>query len=72
MIRLACSIVAVATSALAITHAQDPSPVFKAQSDLVVLHVNVFDDRSDAVPDLPQSVFRVFEDDRPKRGRKSA
>jgi Ca-activated chloride channel homolog len=43
---------------------QQPAPVFKAQSDLVVLHVNVFDNRSDAVPDLPQSAFRVFEDDR--------
>jgi VWFA-related protein len=48
---------------------QDPQPppeVFRAQSDLVVLHVNVFDGRSDAVPDLPQSVFRVFEDDKPQ------
>jgi VWFA-related protein len=41
-------------------------PIFKAQSDLVVLHVNVFDKRSDAVPDLPQSAFLVFEDDRPQ------
>ena len=39
-------------------------PVFKATSDLVVLHVNVFDGRSDAVPDLPQSAFLVFEDDK--------
>jgi Ca-activated chloride channel family protein len=46
---------------------QDPPPqIFRAQSDLVVLHVNVFDGRSDAVPDLPQSVFRVFEDDKPQ------
>jgi len=46
--------------------ARDPSvaaaPVFKAESDLVVLHVNVFDGRSDAVPDLPQSAFQIFED----------
>jgi len=46
--------------------AQDPEPVFKAQSDLVVLHVNVFDNRSDAVPDLPQSAFLVLENDQPQ------
>ena len=47
-----------------VSGAQDPSatPVFKAESDLVVLHVNVFDGRSDAVPDLPQTAFQVFED----------
>ena len=27
-----------------------------------MLHVNVFDRRSDAVPNLPQSVFHVIED----------
>jgi Ca-activated chloride channel homolog len=46
--------------------AQDPAapatPVFRAHSDLVVLYVNVFDGRSDAVPNLPQSAFQVFED----------
>lgn len=36
--------------------------VFRAESDLVVLHVNVFDGRSDAVPDLPQSAFQIFEE----------
>jgi VWFA-related protein len=66
MLRLACTIVAVAACAHAIARAQDPSPVFKAQTDLVVLHVNVFDNRSDAVPDLQKSAFRVFEDDRPQ------
>ena len=43
--------------------AQDPLTVFRAESNLVVLHVNVFDRRSDAVPDLPQESFKVFEDD---------
>ena len=43
-----------------------PSPVFKSESNLVVLHVNVFDGRSDAVPNLPQSAFQVTEDDRPQ------
>jgi VWFA-related protein len=38
-------------------------PVFKAQSDLVVLHVNVFDGRSDAVPNLPETAFHVVEND---------
>ena len=47
--------------------AQDPPAfptIFRAESDLVVLHVNVFDRRSDAVPNLPQSAFKVFENDR--------
>ena len=39
-------------------------PLFKARSDLVVLHVNVFDGKSDAVSALPRSAFRVFEDSR--------
>ena len=42
------------------------TPVFKAESNLVVLHVNVFDRRSDAVPDLPRSAFLVVEDDEPQ------
>ena len=29
----------------------DAAPVFKAESELVVLHVNVFDGHSDAVPE---------------------
>jgi VWFA-related protein len=43
-----------------------PPPVFKSESNLVVLHVNVFDGRSDAVPNLPQNAFQVSEDDRPQ------
>jgi Ca-activated chloride channel homolog len=45
--------------------AQEPEPqaVFKSESDLVILHVNVFNGRSDAVPDLPQHAFTVFEDE---------
>jgi VWFA-related protein len=38
--------------------------VFKADAELVVLHVNVFDGRSDAVPNLPQNAFAVYEDDK--------
>jgi len=39
---------------------------FIIHAELVVLHVNVFDKRSDAVPQLPQSAFTVFEDDKPQ------
>lgn len=42
------------------------APVFRSESDLVVLHVNVFDGRSDAVPNLPQEAFSVREDDSPQ------
>jgi Ca-activated chloride channel family protein len=41
-------------------------PVFKARSDLVVLHVNVFNGKSDAVPDLPRSAFEVLDDGKPQ------
>jgi Ca-activated chloride channel family protein len=40
--------------------------VFRAESELVVLHVNVFDDRSDAVPELPQTAFQVIENGKPQ------
>lgn len=43
-----------------------PQTTFRSETDLVVLHVNVFDDRSDAVPDLPQQAFRILEDDEPQ------
>jgi len=43
------------------------TPVFKAVSDLVVLHVNVFDGHSDAVPNLPEQVFEVVEDNLPQQ-----
>ena len=46
--------------------AQEPVPVFRAESNLVVLHVNVFDGRSDAVGSLPQSAFTVVEDGKPQ------
>lgn len=45
---------------------QDP-PVFKADSDLVVLHVNVFDGKSDAVPNLPETAFQIAEDNAPQK-----
>jgi len=42
------------------------TPVFTAHSDLVVLYVNVFDGRSDAVAALPQTAFTVVEEGRPQ------
>lgn len=53
---------AVFVPALEAQRTQDAAPVFRAESDLVVLHVNVFDRKSDAVPGLPQEAFRVYED----------
>lgn len=52
---IACTAAAAAT--------RPPQTIFKSDTDLVVLHVTVLDDRSDAVPDLPQHAFRVFEDE---------
>jgi Ca-activated chloride channel family protein len=45
---------------------QNSQEIFKSESDLVVLHVNVFNGRSDAIPELPQSAFSVFEDEQPQ------
>jgi Ca-activated chloride channel homolog len=57
-------------AAIAVLSAQDErqeAPVFKAQSDLVVLHVNVFNGKSDAVPNLPETAFQIVEDDQPQK-----
>lgn len=43
---------------------QAPQTIFKSETDVVVLHVNVFDRRADAVPNLPQSAFHILEDDK--------
>ena len=42
---------------------QDP-PVFKSRSDVVQLHVNVFDGDSNAVTELSRENFLIFEDGR--------
>lgn len=44
----------------------DAAPTFKSSTELVVLQVNVFDRRSDAVDNLPQSAFTVLEDEKPQ------
>jgi Ca-activated chloride channel family protein len=49
-------------AAFAAPRQDSPAAVFRSQSDLVVLHVNVFDGHSDAVPDLPREAFLVIED----------
>lgn len=54
---------ALGTAAVFAAPRQDsPAAVFRLQSDLVVLQVNVFDGHSDAVPDLPRDAFLVIED----------
>jgi Ca-activated chloride channel homolog len=58
--------IAAVIAALPLVSAAQDEQVFKAGAELVVLHVNVFDGRSDAVPNLPQSAFTVFEDDKPQ------
>lgn len=45
---------------------QDEQTTFKSDTDLVVLHVNVFDRSDDAVPNLPREAFRVYEEDAPQ------
>ena len=64
MHRLLVVVLCVTTAVVAI--AQDALPVFRSESNLVILHVNVFDRRSDAVPDLPRESFKIFEDDQPQ------
>lgn len=59
-------IVQVPTAAPAPEAGPPAPPVFHAESALVILHVNVFDDDHDAVPDLPQSAFTVQEDGTPQ------
>src|SRR6186713_1458624 len=41
-------------------------PTFSTESDLVVLHVTVFDRHGDAVRQLPRDVFHVVEDGSPQ------
>ena len=55
-----------AVSLLGQETAGQPLPIFRSQSDLVVLYVNVFDGKSAAVPQLPQSAFQVFEEGKPQ------
>jgi VWFA-related protein len=67
--RVPAALAVLAAAMLNVTASARPqdAPVFKAESELVVLHVNVFDRRSDAVPNLPETAFRVVEDDAPQQ-----
>jgi VWFA-related protein len=60
-------VLALVVLAIRLAAGQDPPQVFRAESELVVLHVNVFDERSDAVPELPQEAFSVVEDGQPQQ-----
>lgn len=67
MLVVAATAVCVAVPLFARERPQDPAvPLFTSESELVVLHVNVFDGRSDAVPNLPQRAFRITEDGAPQ------
>lgn len=60
-------LIASAIAGVAFQAAQGQEPqVFRSESDLVVLHVNVFDRRSDAVPGLTQRAFHVTEEGKPQ------
>jgi Ca-activated chloride channel family protein len=60
---LMLSAVVLIVSATPLGARQDP-PVFKSRSDVVHVHVNVFDGDSDAVTGLTKDNFLVFEDGR--------
>ena len=58
-------VLAIVVVAPADTAAQEATPTFTSQAELVVLHVTVKDRRGAYVTDLPKDAFRVFEDERP-------
>jgi len=57
-------IIALLSGAGAAAARPQDAPTFRSESNVVVLHVNVRDGRSDAVPNLPESAFQVVEDGR--------
>jgi len=70
---LSIAVIAAALPLLSTAQEQRSAPqpteepqVFKAGAELVVLHVNVFNGRSDAVPNLPQNAFTIYEDGKPQ------
>ena len=74
--RVAIAALAVALALPPVVRSQEPAPrapasgseppIFRTESNLVVLHVNVFDGRSDAVAALSREAFHVVEDSRPQ------
>jgi Ca-activated chloride channel family protein len=65
-LRVLLLVVALGATLPLIAIAAQDDQVFKTATELVVLHVNVFNGRSDAVPNLPQNSFTVLEDDKPQ------
>jgi Ca-activated chloride channel homolog len=59
-----CVVLAGMLGGLTIAAQEPATPVFKSRSDIVQLHVNVFDNKSDAVPELTKDNFLIFEDGR--------
>jgi Ca-activated chloride channel family protein len=57
-------VAALVAGAVSLTAQDVPTPVFKSRSDVVHLHVNVFDGHSDSVSELTKENFLVFEDGR--------
>lgn len=65
MVILVAMIVAIFVVAPADIAAQELTPTFTSQAELVVLHVTVKDRRGAYVTDLSKDAFTVFEDERP-------
>ena len=63
MARNLLPVIAFVVSLVPLGATQDP-PVFKSRSDIVQVHVNVFDGDSDAITGLTRDNFLVFEDGR--------
>jgi Ca-activated chloride channel homolog len=57
-------VAALVTGAVLIAAQESRTPVFTSRSDLVHLHVNVFDRDADAVSELTKDNFLIFEDGR--------
>jgi Ca-activated chloride channel family protein len=57
----------VQTGPAVVAAAQDPTPVFRSQVEVVLLNVTVTDPKGRLVPGLQQEDFTVFEDGTPQR-----
>ena len=66
----ASSLQSAAQSRVASVRQDDPGLVFRAGTKLVVLHTTVLDKQGHFVTDLPQSTFKVYEDNVPQTLKK--
>ena len=64
------SLLSLAQNRVAHTRQDDPGLVFRAGTKLVVLHTTVLDKQRHFVTDLPQSAFKVYEDNVPQTLKK--